>query len=32
MTEYEKDLLLPIAPKLYSYGLTLMGLNYNSNK
>ena len=26
------DLLSQIAPKLYSYGLTLVGYNYNSNK
>ena len=25
-----RDLLSPIAPKLYSYGLTLMGYKYNS--
>ena len=28
--EYLQDLLSPIAPKLYSYGLTLMGYKYNS--
>ena len=27
-----RALLSPIAPKLYSYGLKLMGCNYNSNK
>ena len=28
--EIKRDLLSPIAPKLYSYGLTLIGYKYNS--
>ena len=28
--EHTEDLLSPIAPKLYSYGLALIGYKYNS--